>query len=446
MKRLVFFLAVMWGLLVACLSGPGLEHPDALDQKSQEISFPLCRFAVLADLHYYDPTLGVNGRAFYNEVLSASKLFHLSSELLWQALSELKQEKGLAFIIICGDLTKDGERINHLRLAEHLSQIEKTGIQVFVVPGNHDLANPFARSYSGESTPQLESVSPAEFAAIYAPFGYSQALFRDSDSLSYVVEPVAGLWLFALDSTTSYKNTAQRLSSAGYLKDSTLRWLEESLKKAYAQGKLTMGMMHHGLLEHFKGQKKYFPDFVIDNSEQVTNLLATNGLKLLFSGHFHAQDITLKRFNANHFIFDIETSSLITYPHAYRLVDLEQGEVRITTRSISSLASLADFKLYSFSVLWNSTYSNLKNRLKPYGFSSSDLILLLPQVARALASHFKGDEESPPLPIKTDGLSLKARLMLFFIDDLIRGIRQDLPPFDNNLLINAKNGDFRPID
>ena len=433
------------GLSVSsCLSGLKPSYQHELDQKSAEIDFPLCRFAVLSDLHYYDPELGTSGKAYFNDVLSASKLFHLSSELLLQALSELKQEKSLDFIIICGDLTKDGERFNHQRLAEHLSQLEKAGIDVYVIPGNHDIANPLAKSYLGLSSQKIDSITPLEFASIYAPFGYAEAISRDRDSLSYIAEPIKGLWLFALDSTTYYKNIAKQMTSAGYLKESTLCWLEEKLEQARALGKMAIGMIHHGLLEHFRGQKKYFPAFVIDNSERVANILACKGLKLLFSGHFHAQDITLKRINAHHFVFDIETSSLITYPHAYRLVDLEHEDVQITTRSITNLASLAELRLYSFSILWNSTYYNLKNRLKPYGLSSSDLLILLPQVAYALANHFRGDEESPP-PFKTDGLSLQARLMLFFIDDLIQGVRQDLPPPDNNLAINAKNGDFRSI-
>jgi len=68
------------------------------------------------------------------------------------------------------------------------------------VPGNHDIQNAGAASYSGDATTPVPSIAPADFSTIYQDFGLGDAISRDPDSLSYVAELVPGLWLLALDS------------------------------------------------------------------------------------------------------------------------------------------------------------------------------------------------------------------------------------------------------
>ena len=77
--------------------------------------------------------------------------------------------------------------------------------------------------------------------------------------------------------------------------------------------------MHHGILEHYAGQSLFFGDYVIQNWPTVSATLAQAGLPLVFTGHYHAQDVTqqtsgLNNENSSPFIFDAETGSLLTYP------------------------------------------------------------------------------------------------------------------------------------
>ena len=63
---------------------------------------------------------------------------------------------------------------------------------------------------------------------------------------------------------------------------------------AKAAGKKVLVFLHHGLMEHYTGQTESFADYVIDDWETVSQNLAAAGLKLAFSGHYHANDITQK--------------------------------------------------------------------------------------------------------------------------------------------------------
>ena len=77
--------------------------------------------------------------------------------------------------------------------------------------------------------------------------------------------------------------------------------------------------MHHGLVEHMLYQSTLMPDYLIDDWKNNAEILADSGLKVIFTGHFHSNDITLLTTHKGNKIYDIETGSLAGYPFPYRL-------------------------------------------------------------------------------------------------------------------------------
>jgi 3',5'-cyclic AMP phosphodiesterase CpdA len=75
--------------------------------------------------------------------------------------------------ILSGDLTHDGEKASHIEMAAQLKEIEKNGTRVYVVPGNHDLENPFAKDYAVVGWKIAETVTKDEFEEIYKNYGFS---------------------------------------------------------------------------------------------------------------------------------------------------------------------------------------------------------------------------------------------------------------------------------
>ena len=139
------------------------------------------------------------GPAFEANLMRGPNLLVESRQIFEAALAAIVAEKP-DFLLVCGDLNRDGERTSHELAVRELAGLRQSGIRVFVVPGNHDILNPRASRYVGGSSEAVASVTPAEFAALYGDFGYDSAVSRDPDSLSYVAEAVPGLWLLALDS------------------------------------------------------------------------------------------------------------------------------------------------------------------------------------------------------------------------------------------------------
>lgn len=404
--------------------------------------YPQARFVVLSDLHFYHPSLGTSSPAFiemfqnYREI----KMIRESGDIL-QAAIKIIVSLPVDFVIICGDLTKDGELVNHWHLARELKKIAGGGKKVYVINGNHDINNIRAYRYSGEAPLKTATVTTGQFADIYQEFGYASAIGRDTHSLSYVVEPVPGLWLLAVDSC--YKEFRED----GRLNPKTLAWTKEVLIEARKQKKAVFGMMHHGILEHYRGNKKYFGAYVVDNSRAVGELFRKYGLNIVFTGHFHAQDIALKKWPENsgsRFIYDIETGSLVTYPCPYRIVSIDEKEqkMRIMSSYITSTAGYPEgFRDYAYRYAYSLTERFVVATLKGWRMSDRDISIVAPQVIYAFEAHCTGNEQ-PPRAVDYRGLSLWGRIVLNRIRDLVDGLYCSSPPPDNSITIDLATGDY----
>ena len=408
-------------------------------------SYPATSFIVVSDLHTYDTSLGTEGKAFEDYVSADRKLLKESVELLEAAIGLIKSENA-SFVLISGDLTKDGERTSHQLVAQYLKQLEASGKKVYVIPGNHDINNGWSYSYTGDTKQRVPNISPEEFVQIYGEFGYNEALFRDPNSLSYVAEPQAGLWLLALDSCRYKENVEnQRNITGGKLSPQTLQWIEEMLSKAASEKRPVIVMMHHGVVEHYVGQAKNYPEFVIDDFPTISKLFAQYNVRLVFTGHYHAQDITEKSWSeGNKFLFDVETGSLVTYPCPYRVVNIDNSQkCAIRTERIQSIKSHPQgFQEYARGYLEQGITGIATQAIMGAKVDRAEAEKLAKQVAQAFVAHYAGDEKLPSgqEAIQESGLSPQASIVVQFRKNLVYGLWEDLPPPDNNVTLDLKAG------
>ncbi len=390
--------------------------PEDWARAGMERDYPILygtpTFAVLSDPHLYDPELGTEGAAFEAYLARDRKLLRESGAILDAALGSVTEMEGVDFLLIPGDLTKDGEGVSHQMLAERLRAIENAGVPVYVVPGNHDINNPHAHAYEGEVTLEVPTVTPEGFADLYADFGYGEALFEDPDSLSYVAEPVPGLWLLALDSCKYDENLdLDKAQTGGRFSPATLDWITARLADARDQNKQVIAMMHHGLLEHFQGQSEANPgsEYVVDDWETVSRALAEAGLKVVFTGHYHAQDITAETWDGADGPFsllDVQTGSLVTYPNPFRTVTLDRGNLAdIETHYVETIdydTGLMTFPDYARAYLEEGIYGLAHHTLTQpvpdggYGLSPEEADQAAPLIVSAFEAHYQGNESPGP--------------------------------------------------
>jgi 3',5'-cyclic AMP phosphodiesterase CpdA len=403
---------------------------------------PDMNFAVLSDIHYYDPGLGTSGDAFDAYLDKDRKMLAQSVALLDTAVTRIAG-LDMDFVIVCGDLTKDGERINHLGVARKLAQLEAAGPKVYVVPGNHDISNGHAFSYSGNAEQPVATVTADEFSQIYGPFGFDEALHRDSASLSYIAQPSDGSWLMALDSCRYKENKPKEEPiTAGALSDETLAWAKKMLVLAQKQQKTVLVMLHHGVVEHYPDNEKFYEEYILDNWKTASELFASHGAKLVFTGHFHAQDVTkLQLKESGQFLFDIETGSIVSWPSPFRIIRTRNGRtVTVQSRYITEIPSMKAFTQYAHQYMYDSTQKLVHTTLAGYKVSKEQRDLIAPQITRAYMAHLKGDEQKPEQVIDKKDFSLWLKIIAWVKNDLIHGWWTDLPPGDNDLTIDLVTG------
>jgi hypothetical protein len=375
-------------------------------------------------------------------MFSDRKLLLDSIDLLDLAIDNIIA-RGVDFVLIPGDLTKDGEVINHEIAAQKLSRLKNAGIGVFVVPGNHDVNCPDAVKFIDDRTEPVPAASAENFAQIYSELGYNDAIYKDINSLSYVTEPKEGLWLLALDSTRCKENEpGKKAIVSGKFSQQTIDWMTTVLREAVDRDKAVIAVMHHGVMEHWKGQAKLHPDYIIQDYKNFSKFLASWNVRIAFTGHYHANDIVLGDFKdkllKNKFIYDIETGSLVTAPCPIRFISIDNNEMVITTDSIvDSLYPGSDFADNAHAFVKRTVMLEAGNVLRGFNVSEKDIAIITDAVGDAFVAHYNGDEDpSKRPPLDKSKLGIWGRFVLSTQQYALDGLWQDLPPRDNNVTLD----------
>jgi 3',5'-cyclic AMP phosphodiesterase CpdA len=443
-KKLLHLLPLLIALLTLMVSCENVWN--YLDDIHPGDKKHIKKFCVISDPHYFSPELLIkNGTAFQMYLAQDRKMLAESKAILKSALAMIKAEKP-GFVMIPGDLTKDGERISHKELAALLADLERSGIKVYVCPGNHDINNPHALSFDGDNVYPVESVTPEAFKKIYADFGYGEAIYSDPNSLSYVAKPVEGIWVLSMDVCQYQKNTSHP-TTAGAFSIETLKWVKSILAQAKDEGILVYGMMHHGMMEHFPGQKTLFSEYVIDDWASISDELMEAGLEFVFTGHFHAQDI-VKKEAGSEYLYDIETGSLVTYPCPVRVAYVYPNQkMYIQTENIKSinydLGGAKDFQSYAYNFLNSGLDLVIPYMLMnpPYSLPQPQAAGLTPAVKEAMIAHYAGDEPVPSVSTQAViEMLLAGDPLSQMLGRTLLGIFNDPLPADNNVLIYLSTG------
>lgn len=260
------------------------------------------RFAVISDPHVALPqTIWTHPNRFH--------LVEVSIPALEVVFNHLKQ-LDLDFLLLPGDLTQDGEPENHQWLQQQLSTLP---FSAYVVPGNHDVP-------SFEATEQ--AIAFDEFPYFYQKQGYT-----DPKQIYYTCEIFPGVQLIGLNSNQFNAEGKQ----VGKLDEKQFIWLENLLPQV--QDKLILVMIHHNVIEHLPGQTTHElgQRYMLKNASRLLDLLNKYGVKLIFTGHLHVQDIA-----SHQGIHEITTGSLVSYPHPYRIIDFQQDSQGKQTLNIES--------------------------------------------------------------------------------------------------------------
>ncbi|MBR3811452.1 MAG: metallophosphoesterase [Agathobacter sp.] len=333
-KKFISILLIV--LLLALIGfGGGILYRTIQKQTQSPISM-----IVASDIHYLSPEY----RGEYFKEPSSyfdGKLTHYSPEYFEAFLSEVMEKKP-KILLISGDITLNGAKKSHEEVSAKLKKVQDMGIQVLVIPGNHDVD-----SVGGDYTPEepigVEGTTLETFLTLYEDFGPAQALSRDAKTFSYVYEASPFLRILMVDANCPGKGTVQ---------DDTLLWIEKQLKSAKLEGADVIAVSHQNLYAHSK--LLYF-GYQLYNYEKLLALYEKYDVKLNLSGHIHVQSIVSEETTPETTIPEIAVGSLAVCGTPY-------GEITYDGTSISYHTTKTDVSSYALKQGWaNENLLNFNN-------------------------------------------------------------------------------------
>lgn len=260
-------------------------HESDKNKEEAEKPYEPPTLMLASDLHYMSSTTHDDGKAFWSMVEHDDGKIDQYSEEMLDTLVETAIENHPTALALTGDITLNGERINHELLAEKLQKVQDEGIQVLVIPGNHDIQNKNASTYFGTQREKAEYLETGEdFYEIYHQFGYDQSPNRDTASLSYVYPLDAKHWLLMMDSCIYDDGNHVE----GRIGEAALKWMETHLKVAKEHDIQVIVLAHHNLLQE---SRLFTTQCEMENGPEVTALLEQYQVPLYISGHLHVQRI-----------------------------------------------------------------------------------------------------------------------------------------------------------
>lgn len=339
---------------------------------------------VATDLHYIAPGLTDHGTAFTVLTENADgKLMRYVEEITDAFLEEISARKPRA-LLLTGDLSFNGALLSHTALAAKLFALEAQGVPVYVLPGNHDLYNSSAASFSGDNFTRVPSATSADFKCIYWQFGFDEALDMDEDSLSYVVSLDEMTRLLMLDFNTAHDPCG--------ISDKSLDWVEKQLQNAHNAHQRILAAGHQNLfqLTMFKG------GYVIQNAERLAALFRQYGVELYLSGHLHCQ-----HWKTEQGLTEIATSALSVSPCQYGILHMTGERLRYQTRETDVAAwakaqgrtepELLNFPQYAASFFDGRNRESTAETLAFFGYTQEEIERMTEYVVEMNRAYFSGD-------------------------------------------------------
>ncbi|NLK93882.1 MAG: metallophosphoesterase [Clostridiales bacterium] len=323
------------------------------------------KFVIATDIHYISREL-IKNKNLFLDILKKSdgKVINYISYIFDAFIEEV-----IAIhpdgVILSGDLSYNGEKISHEELKAKLNILKNNNIDVFIIPGNHDINNFLAKEINDKML-RVSTVTPAEFLTIYKYFGYNNSFKKDPTSLSYIIKATENHWLFFLDSCLYNENTETKTISNGNIKDSTYNWLEINLRYAKKNKIFPIIVCHHNLLIH---NSVFYKSFTLDNNTKILKLLEKYNVKIFISGHTHLQSIV----SYNNEVYDISTNALGLYPNQYGILEINNNEIKYNSAKVNvttwarnnNLTSpdLMNFETYSYNFFKSISYNKKLNEI-----------------------------------------------------------------------------------
>lgn len=293
----------------------------------------MLRFYQITDLHYYPAReLNVRGKAWEKRALYDQRCVAESEAIIDAVFAKLAGDRETEIVLVTGDVVCDGELAGHISLAEKLKKLKDAGKRIFLITASHDI-RPDPKGYSEEKGEYVvDCATKEQLFDIYYNFGPSNALSIHKPTSSYCARLDKGYRLLMLNDdregwgADSYGFSAEQLA-----------WARQQIEDAKTAGDEMLAVCHHPLLSPVKFYRLFSPHEMIDDCDEVAGFLADSGIRFLFTGHTHMQNINYYDSPRGNRLYEINTGCLTAYPSPIRKMALNGDTLDVKTLHIEAM-------------------------------------------------------------------------------------------------------------
>jgi len=285
----------------------------------------LLQFYLIADLHYFENSLGAEGEAYEARSLTDQKCIAETGAIIDSAFAQIAADTDTNIILIAGDMTFNGEAESHKSVIKKLEALRAGGKQIYMITGNHDGSHE-AYAFSGSRRFPVEETGRENLWDMYYEYGIKEAIAADRGRQCYVAQLGEGVRLLGINYNLGKDNS-------GF--EDAMDWVLTQIADAKASGNLLFGMMHVPLLPGSPILAQV-GDTAIQGWRGIAERLADAGMPLIFTGHMHMQSVNNLKTPGGHFIYDICTGALAGGPCAIRKISIDENwTMRMTTSTVA---------------------------------------------------------------------------------------------------------------
>ena len=364
------------------------------------------RIAFIADAHVQNVAEHPELVRSMESQVQSTRLFNENYFALVAALEDVVK-RGISLVVLPGDLTDDGQLVNQEAVKRILDEYTRNyGVSFFVTTGNHDPLRPFGtectsrnfltstgrtiartsdatlRGEGIEVDTLLRSAGYKEMMDCYAGFGYfpqpayrywetpfssydydiydyGRALMESPidkrryllcDSLvandaSYLVEPVEGLWLLAIDGGVylpagmkhgkiQYQGSGLGYNNVLKHKPFLLPWVKKVAEEAKRRNKILVAFCHYPLADFNRGASPLIEAYWGKNkfdlnrvpADSITEAFMEAGIHIHVAGHMHVNDMSVKIGKDGSSLYNIQVPSIATCVPAYKILTISDAD------------------------------------------------------------------------------------------------------------------------
>lgn len=304
---------------------------------------------VMTDIHLYSKRNWLSDPYKWERKATQMQMRE-SEDIIREAFDIILKDTDTNTVLITGDLTDNGEINSHQDLIKIFEEYTQKGLRILLTTSTHDyrelkktkfskvdqnkgLSYGYDENY--EYKPFLPCARRSDLRDYYAPYGLNDAISEHKESMSYVYDLDEKYRLIALNDDYLVGDKKSRRG----LVENQIDWLLNQIKIAKEDEKTIVCFTHHPVLIPSPIYKIIGSRDVIADNVTLANLLADNGVNVIYTGHSHIHDIEYHKSENGNLFYDISTGALVGSPPLMRKVEyLDDGKIDVKTVTINTLS------------------------------------------------------------------------------------------------------------